>query len=68
MTISYSKLWNLLDRRGYSRKDIIWLSGISESTYRKLLAGEATRLDVLQRICTALKVDIGDICSFRAYN
>ena len=67
MTISYSRLWRLLERRGYARKDIIWFSGISESTYRKLLTGDATRLDVLGRICAALKVDIGDICSFRDY-
>ena len=67
MTISYSRLWSLLERRGYSRKDIVWLSGISESTYRKLLLNEPTRMDVLERICTALKVDIGDVCSFRDY-
>ncbi|MBR2797688.1 MAG: helix-turn-helix transcriptional regulator [Clostridia bacterium] len=67
MTISYSRLWRLLERRGYARKDIIWLAGISESTYRKLLTGDATRLDVLGRICAALKVDIGDVCSFREY-
>ena len=67
MTLSYSRLWRLLERRGYVNKDIIWLAGISESTYRKLLAGETTRLDVLGRICTALKVDIGDVCSFREY-
>ena len=65
MAIYYTRLWRLLERRGYSRKDIIWLSGISESTYRKLLAGEATRMDVLERVCNALKVDIGDVCSFR---
>ncbi len=65
MAIYYTRLWRLLERRGYSRKDIIWLAGISESTYRKLLAGEATRMDVLERICVALKVDIGDVCSFR---
>ena len=67
MTLSYSRLWRLLERRGYVSKDIIWLAKISESTYRKLLAGETTRLDVLGRICTALKVDIGDVCSFREY-
>ena len=67
MTISYSRLWRLLERRGYARKDIIWLARISESTYRKLLAEETTRLDVLGRICGALKVDIGDVCSFRDY-
>ena len=65
MAIYYTRLWRLLERRGYSRKDIIWIAGISESTYRKLLAGEATRMDVLERICGALKVDIGDVCSFR---
>ena len=67
MTLSYSRLWHLLERRGYARKDIIWLAGISESTYRKLLAGDSTRLDVLGRICAALKVDIGDVCSFREH-
>ena len=67
MTLSYTRLWRLMERRGYARKDIIWLAKISESTYRKLLAGDATRLDVLGRICSALKVDIGDVCSFRDY-
>ena len=68
MTLSYLRLWRLMERRGYTRKDIIWLAGISESTYRKLLAGDATRLDVLGSICTALKVDIGDVCSFQDYH
>lgn len=67
MAIFYTRLWRMLERRGYSKKDIIWLAGISESTYRKLLADEATRMDVLERICDALKADIGDICSFRDY-
>ena len=49
----------------YQRKDIVRLAGISESTYRKLLASEAVRMDVLQRICVALNVDVGDICSLR---
>ena len=68
MTLTYSRLWRLMERRGYTRKAIIWLAGISESTYRKLLAGDATRLDVLGRICAALKVDIGDVCSFQDYH
>ncbi len=63
--ISYFKLWRLLEKRGYQRKDIVRLAGISESTYRKLLTSEAVRMDVLQRICVALNVDVGDICSLR---
>ncbi len=65
MFISYSRLWRLLERRGYARKDIVWLAGISESTYRKLLAGDSVRLDVLERVCAALRVDIGEVCSFK---
>lgn len=68
MTIYYNRLWRLLERRNYAPKDIIWLAGISESTYRKLLAGESIRLDILARICDALKVDIGDVCSFRPFH
>lgn len=63
--ISYKKLWLLLHRRRYTQRDIIRLSGISESTYQKLVKGEAVRLDVLERICAALHVDIGDVCSFK---
>lgn len=65
MSVSYYRLWKLLERRGYTRKDIIRLAGISESTYRKLLAGDSVRMDVLERVCMALHVDIGDVCSFK---
>ena len=65
--ISYAKLWRLLERRGYSRRDIIQLAQISESTYQKLVKNDTVRLDVLERVCTALRVDIGDVCSFRGY-
>ncbi len=63
--ISYSRLWRLLNKRGYSQRDIIRLSGISKSTFRKLVHNEAVRIDVLERLCDALNVDIGDICSLR---
>ena len=65
--ISYSKLWRLLKRRDYDARDIISLAGISESTYQKLVKNDSVRLDVLHRICVALNVDIGDVCSFRPY-
>ena len=62
--ITYSRLWLLLKRRGYSPRDIIHLAGISESTYRKMSRNEPVRMDVLERICAALRVDVGDVCSF----
>ena len=63
--ISYFKLWRLLEKLDYQRKDVVRLAGISESSYRKLLASEAVRMDVLQRVFIALNVDVVDICSFR---
>ena len=65
--ISYAKLWRLLKRRGNDPRDIIQLAAISESTYPKLVKNDSVRLDVLQRICSALNVDIGDVCSFRSF-
>jgi len=32
--------------------------------YRKMSRNEAVRMDVLERVCVALRVDIGDVCSF----
>ena len=63
--LSYFRLWRLLEKRGYERKDIIRLAGISESTYRKLMTGDYVRMDILERICNALNVDIENVCSFR---
>ena len=63
--ITYSRLWLLLHRRGYSPRDIIHLAGISESTYRKMSRNGPVRMDVLERICAALHVDIGDVCGFQ---
>jgi DNA-binding Xre family transcriptional regulator len=62
--ITYSRLWLLLKRRGYSPRDIICLAGMSESTYRKMSRNETVRMDVLESICLSLRVDIGDVCSF----
>ena len=65
--ISYDKLWALLRKRHFQPKDIVRIAGISDSTYRKLLSNDTVRLDVLEKICISLAVDIGDVCSFRKH-
>ena len=65
--VSYNKLWRLLKRRGLQPKDLCSIVGLSSSTVRALQKDQHVRMDVLERICIALNVDIGDICSFRAY-
>ena len=61
MAISYKKLWKLLIDREMKKKDLVALSGISQSSVTKMGKNENVNTDVLVRICCALNCDIGDI-------
>ena len=61
MAISYKKLWKLLSDREMKKKDLVALSGISQSSVTKMGRNENVNTDVLVRICRALNCDIGDI-------
>jgi DNA-binding Xre family transcriptional regulator len=61
MAISYKKLWKLLIDREMKKKDLVALSGISQSSVTKMGRNENVNTDVLVRICRALNCDIGDI-------
>ncbi len=61
MAISYKKLWKLLIDREMKKKDLVALSGISQSSVTKMGKNENVNTDVLVRICQALNCDIGDI-------
>ena len=61
MAISYIKLWKLLIDREMKKKDLVALSGISQSSVTKMGRNENVNTDVLVRICRALNCDIGDI-------
>lgn len=43
------------------KKDLVALSGISQSSVTKMGKNENVNTDVLVRICRALNCDIGDI-------
>lgn len=62
MGISYKKLWKLLIDRDMKKKDLIALSGISQSSVTKLGHNQSVSTDILVRICNALECDISDIC------
>ena len=64
MVISYQKLWVILRDRGLTKKDLARRAGISDSTVRIMSRGGNVSLEVLGKICTALRVDLGDIASF----
>ena len=61
MGISYRKLFKLLIDRKMKKKDLMMAAGISPSSMAKLGRDETVSLEVLIKICSALKVDFGDI-------
>lgn len=59
--VSYNKLWKLLIDKHMKKKDLGDLAGVSANTLARMGKEEMVSMDVLVRICNALKCDIGDI-------
>ena len=66
MSISYNKLWKLLVDKKMSKADLRKAAGIAPNTMTRLRRDEEVTLAVLNKICTTLHVDIGDIMEFVA--
>ena len=64
MAISYNKLWKLLVDRKMSKADLRKAAGIAPNTMTRLRRDEEVTLTVLNKICTSLNVNIGDIMEF----
>ena len=64
MAISYNKLWKLLVDRKMSKADLRKAAGIAPKTMTRLRRDEEVTLTVLNKICTSLNVNIGDIMEF----
>ena len=64
MTISYNKLWKLLVDKKMSKADMRKAAGIAPNTMTRLRRDDEVTLSVLQKICKALNVNIGDIMDF----
>ena len=64
MAISYNKLWKLLVDRKMSKADLRKAAGVAPNTMTRLRRDEEVTLAVLNKICTTLEVDIGDIMEF----
>ena len=64
MAISYNKLWKLLIDKKMSKADLRKAAGIAPNTMTRLRRDEEVTLSVLNKICTTLEVDIGDIMEF----
>ena len=61
MSIKYYKLLDMLNKKSISKGELQEMAGISSATLAKLSANEKVSLDVIEKICLALKVQPGDI-------
>ena len=64
MAISYNKLWKLLVDKKMSNADLRKAAGIAPNSLTRLRRDEEVTLEVLNRICVALDVNIGDVMEF----
>lgn len=64
MPIKYYKLFDLLQRRGMKKTDLINLAGISSPTLAKLSKGDIVTTDVIRKICDALDCQPADIMEY----
>ena len=64
MIISYDKLWKLLIDKKMSKAALRKEIGIAPNTMTRLRKGEEVSLTVLNKICSALDVNIGDVMEF----
>ena len=64
MAFSYNKLWKLLIDKKMMKKDLIELTGLTTTTMAKMGRELPVSMDVLARICKALKCNVGDIVDY----
>lgn len=64
MAANYSRLWKLLIDRNINKTTLREMSGISTGTLAKLGKNEYVSTEVLDKICTALDCEVGEVIEF----
>ena len=64
MAANYSRLWKLLIDRNLNKTSLRELAGISTGTLEKKKKNEYVSTEVLDKICTALDCEVGEILEF----
>jgi putative transcriptional regulator len=64
MAVSYNKLWKMLIDKGMKRTELRDAVDMSTNTLAKLGKNNYISLEILDRICTYLECDIGDVMEF----
>ena len=61
MGISYKPLWKLMIDKGLKKTDLLTLAKLSPATLAKLSKNQSIDGTTLDRICTALQCQPGDV-------
>ena len=64
MAVSYNKLWKLLIDKKMSKADLRKAADLAPNTMTKLRRDEPVAMIVLEKICTVLHTDFGDIMTY----
>lgn len=65
MAISYKPLWHLLVDRDMTKTDLRLAAGFCPATLSRLSKDLPVSMDVLTRICSTLKCNIGDVMAVK---
>lgn len=64
MALSYNKLWKLLIDKNIKKLELRDMANISNNTLAKLGKNEPVAMAVLEKICSVLNCNIGDIVDY----
>ena len=64
MAVTYKKMCKLLIDRDMKKRDLAEKAGISPATISKMAAGENITMEVVEKVCRALKCNMDDIAEF----
>lgn len=64
MAISYDKLWKMLIDKKMNKTQLKESAGISTNVVAKLGKNESVTLESMEKICTTLQCNIGDVVEF----
>ena len=64
MAVTYKKLFKLLIDKDMKKQDLAEQAQISPAPISKMAAGENVTMEVVEKVCRALKVTVNDIADF----
>ena len=63
--ITFDPLWRTLHEKNLNKGDLQKLTKLSSTTIAKLAKNEVVKLDVIERICSALDCQIQDVVEIK---